>query len=467
MLHFLAIPLLVYWILGMYERSVWDAQEKLARSFMQRVQGEIALHQMATKDGLQIQRTVDNLFSSHSFQSLAVFDSDGRRVAFKGEKPPEGGDLSNITRVEVGPDKDVLRVTHWVRNEAPCQPCHALEKSYIGVIEGSLPLSSSISILGFSRHQIFLATAVAALFIFLVVTLFNYYFMTRPVQMIMDGMRRVKEGDLSVQVVLRRKDEMGRMAENFNEVVQSLREARRLLEERHQEGMTHAERLAAAGEIASGLAHEVKNPLAGISSALEVILSDPEPAPGHRDVLRQIHQEVRRVSGIINQLLDYVRPRQGRPDWVDLSLLISDLKSIFATQCRRKKVAFAVDSGEAAGRVFLDPDTLKQILLNMLQNALQAVKPGGQIALDIRPEPDRVRLVVRDDGEGMDETTRERIFHPFFTTKPGGTGLGLAIVARQIREMDGTIEVESAPGKGAAFTLTLPRKGTNENSHRG
>jgi len=468
-LHFLAIPLLVWWVLGLYEHSMWEAQEKLGRTFLQRVQDEIAVHQMATRDSLQIQKTIDHMYASHSFTALTVYDDDGRRVAFKGDDAGTGMRLEDVTRMEVGPQKDVMKVTHWVRNDPPCQPCHEKSKAYIGVIEGAMPLSRSIRVFGFSRIQVFLATAIASVLIFAIVTLFNFFSIIRPVQRIMDGMRKVKEGDLSARIALDRPDEMGQMARNFNEVVSSLRIAREELEQRHQEDMTRAEQLATVGEIASGLAHEVKNPLAGISSALEVVLSDPEPLPMHRDVLIQIQGEIHRISSIFSQLLDYARPRRGHPDWVDLNIVVADLKAIFTPQCLKKRAAFQVE-GDAAwtGRIFLDPDALKQVLFNLLQNALQAVRPGGTIRLDVKNAgEDRIEFRVSDDGEGMDEATRARIFQPFFTTKSGGTGLGLAIVARLAREMGGEIAVESEPGRGSVFSVTLPREHRHEDPHRG
>ena len=453
----------------MYERSVWDAQEKLAHTFLQRIQDEIAVHQMASRDSLQIQKTVDHLYASHSFSTLTVYDDDGRRVAFKGKDSGTGMRLEDVTRMEVGSLSDMMKVTHWVKNDAACQPCHGSTKTYIGVIEGVLPLSRSIRIFGFSRIQVFLATAIASVLIFAIVTLFNYFSIIRPVHMIVDGMRRVKDGDLTAKITLDRQDEMGQMARNFNEVVAALRQARQELELRHEEDMTRAEQLATVGEIASGLAHEVKNPLAGISSALEVVLSDPDPLPVHRDVLIQIQGEIHRISSIFSQLLDYARPRRGRPDWVDLNMLTADLKAIFSPQCLKKRAVFRVE-GDAAWmeRIFLDPDALKQVLFNLLQNALQAVRPGGSIRLDVTASgEDRIEFRVSDDGEGMDEATRARIFQPFFTTKSGGTGLGLAIVARLVREMGGDIVVASEPGRGSMFSVTLPREHTHEDPHRG
>jgi signal transduction histidine kinase len=278
----------------------------------------------------------------------------------------------------------------------------------------------------------------------------------------MNAMKRVKEGDLNVQIPIKRKDELSTMSVNFNQVVNSLKSAKQELERRHQTDMYRAEQLASVGEIAAGLAHEVKNPLAGIKSALEVVVSETNEESPHKDILKQIIEETDRIAAIINNLLDYARPRPAKPEWCDVQMLVSDLNHIFSPQCQKHRVAFQVNSPEQPGSIYVDSQELRQVLINILRNALEAVDGSGAIRMDVRAAEKEIGFSIFDNGMGMDRATQEKIFQPFFTTKTAGTGLGLAIVSRLVKDMGGTLHLNSKPGEGTRFDVVLPREASVE-----
>ena len=214
------------------------------------------------------------------------------------------------------------------------------------------------------------------------------------------------------------------------------------------------EALAAVGEMAAGLAHEVRNPLGAIHGAVQVLLTETDTRRA-REMLEVIQEETARLGRVVGEFLDYARPSTRRREAVDLAdLARSALRSAEAAgQGVRATVRVADGTPPAAG----DPDQLQRAVGNILRNAREAAGPGGSIRVDVAPEgSDRVAIRIEDDGPGIPTEALPRLFQPFYTTKPGGTGLGLALVHRLIEAHGGEVRVDARPDLGAAFTLILP-----------
>ncbi|HSP05650.1 MAG TPA: ATP-binding protein, partial [Acidobacteriota bacterium] len=445
LLHLFALPLLLYQYMVHFEEPVWEA---LGQSMLAELQNRIAVHQLTGGNNVQeVQKAVDEFSKVYRFTSLRVYNAKGELRASHGvyKAGPKPADSVDVIIV---PQGQVLDVTHWVHNTPSCQRCHAPAQQYIGVIEASISVTDVASRLGGQRKRAVFVAFATLLGVFGLISLFHYIFVVRPVKSIKKTLDKIKEGDFSVRVPVKRGDELGLIARNINEMVESLSNARRVLEEQHRERMIRAEQLATVGEIAAGLAHEVKNPLAGISSALEVLVAETDNDWPNRDVLLQIIEEAHRIAGTINRLLDYARPNRNAPDWWDLFMITTDIQSFFGPQCQKRKVKFETKLSENAGRMFVDAGELKQVLMNILLNALDAVESGGAIRLEVEEKKEDVLFRVIDNGPGMDASVRERIFQPFYTTKSNGTGLGLAIALRSVKDMGGTLRVESQMGQG-------------------
>ncbi|GBC78466.1 Sensor protein ZraS [bacterium HR08] len=223
--------------------------------------------------------------------------------------------------------------------------------------------------------------------------------------------------------------------------------------------MARAEQLALIGEMAAGLAHEVKNPLAGMKGALEIILEDlPEENP-HRSVLRHVLEEIQRINRIITDLLDYARPRPPAHVRTDLNRLVEHVVSATRVQlANNHRITLEFQPAPELPSLIADPDELQKVVLNLLLNAIQAVREDGHILVRTSYDPQEraIKLSVTDNGEGIPPENLDKIFRPFFTTKKRGTGLGLATCQRIVAGYGGTITVTSEVGKGSTFTVTLP-----------
>lgn len=227
--------------------------------------------------------------------------------------------------------------------------------------------------------------------------------------------------------------------------------------EDHLSRMQRAERLATFGQLVASIAHELRNPLGVIESSLFLIrrrLGDPQE--GVKRHLDKIDAQVRLSNRIINNLLDMVRERPGAPRTVVAGSLVRVALEDFAPpEAARVEV---VESPEAdTVQVHADPDHVRQILVNLLANALEASAPEGSVRVTLRLEPAQVHLLVNDSGAGIDERVRHRLFEPLVTTKARGIGLGLALCRRLAERNGGSLTLSTGDLPGAAFDLALPR----------
>jgi len=237
--------------------------------------------------------------------------------------------------------------------------------------------------------------------------------------------------------------------------------------------MRERDRLAVLGQMAAGLAHEVKNPLGAIKGAAQ-LLSDPpagaELAPGASEFVSIILEEVERLDRVGGSVLDYARPSKGDPGPVDLNAVVRRTLHVMAAD-RLGSCDIVTELCEPLPPARADAEQLRQVLYNLVHNAIQALDGHGRITVYTRerPRPGEagssasgrawVEVAVKDDGPGISKQVRDSLFVPFVTTKHRGTGLGLAISQRMVEEMGGSIEVESQPGRGATFTVVLPALG--------
>jgi signal transduction histidine kinase len=225
-----------------------------------------------------------------------------------------------------------------------------------------------------------------------------------------------------------------------------------------EEKLTRAQHLAEIGQLAASLAHEIKNPLAGISGAAQII-RDAMPADDpHQPIVTEILGQINRLDATVKDLLQYARPTPPRAQNVALDDVVERVLTVLKKEPAVQRVRIEHEPAETAAVVFADEGQIEQLLINLILNAAQASEDGGVIHVDILAEADNVNLLVRDEGAGMTPEVRERTFEPFFTTKARGTGLGLTICRRIVEVHGGTIELNSEPDTGTTVTVSLPTK---------
>jgi signal transduction histidine kinase len=232
-----------------------------------------------------------------------------------------------------------------------------------------------------------------------------------------------------------------------------LERANRELEESF-ERVKEADRLAAVGQLAAGLAHEIRHPLASIDGAINILENPESPENLQAEFRGIVRKECRRLSGLLTELLDFAKPRKPRLRSIDISSRLSEVAGL-ARSAAKTGIEVRIVA-EDLPLVECDEEQIKQVMLNLVMNAIDAMPQGGLVAVAARREGSEIALSVSDEGEGVPQELTSRIFDPFFTTREAGTGLGLAVVHQIVTQHRGRIEVSRNINKGARFTVHLP-----------
>ena len=255
-----------------------------------------------------------------------------------------------------------------------------------------------------------------------------------------------------VETLLRRRDyALGLVAERTQELRKSVVEL-----EQAQEKLVQATRLAAIGQLASAIGHELRNPLGVITNAHYLLRTALDRDDGKPDALRHLNTAEREVGAstlIVSDLLDYARAREPVTTAVDVPDLIDEVQGVMPAP---SEITVRRADADDVPRARADRDQLRQVLLNLLSNAYEAMPEGGTVSITTSSAGQKVRIAVADTGTGMDDETREQIFEPFFTRKTRGIGLGMSVTKRIVDTHQGTISIESALGMGTTFTIELP-----------
>ena len=228
-----------------------------------------------------------------------------------------------------------------------------------------------------------------------------------------------------------------------------------------QSRLRRAERLATLGQVAAGIAHEIRNPLVGIGSTTSLLLDDTDPTDARRPDLAVILQETKRLDRIVNQIIDYARPREIVAFAFDMAQLVQEVMKVLDEPLTRKQATIRLSAPDAPYTIQADRDQLKQVLLNVLQNAIEASPSGGTITVTLvqqaRGVEPGLEVTVADRGTGISPTHLPHVFEPFFTSgKPQGTGLGLAICRNILEAHGGEIALDSEVGRGTTVRVWAP-----------
>jgi hypothetical protein len=311
------------------------------------------------------------------------------------------------------------------------------------------------------QHDNFINRVVATSLVFFLgisITIFLARGYTAPINNLADGVRRVADGDLSVTFPVKTGDEIGELAKNCNEMVEKLRE-REILEKRLYE----AEHLSRVGQLASGIAHEIRNPLNYISLAVDHLKSEFQascPDKGERFVAiaDKIKEEVRRANYMVVNFMNFGRPLKLRIAELSYPDLIDKILPLLEEKLAEQRVTVRTAIPADLPPLRADGEMLRNCIFNFVTNAAQAMPDGGTVTLGAScdREQNRFLLTFADEGCGIREEDLPKIFQPWYTSREAGIGLGLAITERIVREHGGEIRVASTVGTGTTFTVALP-----------
>jgi signal transduction histidine kinase len=281
---------------------------------------------------------------------------------------------------------------------------------------------------------------------------------SRPLQRITLAAVQVTEGEYGTEVDLRRSnDEIGLLAQSFNEMSRKMYSDIEQLQKLNEQ-LTRTEKLAAMGTLSAGVAHEVNNPLASISSLIQMMQSKGNLDDDTKEKLKLISEQIHRITQVTRDMMDFARVRPAAKSMIDINSIIETSLRLASFDKSFQKLNLKKHLAENLPEVFADKDQLQQVFLNLLLNARDAMPDGGELIINTNQNHKELRIEISDDGTGIDDASRKKIFDPFFTTKQAGkgTGLGLAVCYGIITAHGGKIEVSGNESSGTSFLISLP-----------
>ncbi len=357
-----------------------------------------------------------------------------------------------------------------IDNQKECQECHGTESEVIATINLCMTMEVAEQHIARNQKINLYNTIVTIVIVTLVLSILLSLLVNRPIKKLLKTMTDAEKGNLHARVKVTTSDELGILANQFNSMLTKLEKADKDIKKYHQEQMLRVDRLATVGEMAAGIAHEIKNPLAGLAGATQILSKEFPADDQRRGITEEMLKLINRLDKIIKDLLTF--SRKTEPELIVSSINEEIEKVLFfvTKQAEKSNIVINKELNEEIPRILMDPDRIQQVFLNIVLNALQAMTHGGTLHIStnmeiVEVESDDILIpgvyVVssfKDSGVGIPEDILQRIFKPLFTTKNQGTGLGLSISQKIIEEHRGKIIVESKEDIGTIFKVYLPKR---------
>ncbi|MGB3861756.1 MAG: ATP-binding protein [Candidatus Aminicenantaceae bacterium] len=426
-------------------------------------------HRMQEGKQEDVGRALQQIAGTEKIESLRIIDLTGKIL-----ESSQGSEIGNfipeiqITKLNelysTADKTPIPQINHIsenqsifaIQNRDECFVCHSPEKKIIALLEINLIETPTVEFIYKTQlRSVIISFLALGILIFITLRLFEKI-INRPLSQLKNKMKQVQGGNLRVQLRPLKNDDIGDLTQSFNIMVANLRQAKQQIEELHDRELEKAGHLASIGELAAGLAHEIKNPIAGIKGALEVINQRTDPADPQKEIFTEILQQIDRIYNIVQDLLSYARPREINLKPINPNECIQRAVTLAQSQIQDKDIKFHFEKSKEDIQILCDENKIQEVVLNLLINSIAAIEEKGEISIGLNQKNDRwLEIAIRDDGKGIKVEHLTQVFNPFFTTRRRGTGLGLSICKKIIEAHKGSIDVQSEEGKGTVFTIRL------------
>jgi two-component system NtrC family sensor kinase len=363
-----------------------------------------------------------------------------------------------------------------IYNEPSCHPCHPKNVNVLGVLDTMISLEEFDKEKAQLYNRMMLSGVISVIVLVFLSSLLLTRFVNRPIDKLLNATKTAALGNLDQTVGVKSHDELGELSDSFNNMIAELKRSRdaiegwtQTLEQRVQERtqelqqvqdqLVRAGKMAALGELAAGVAHEINNPLTGVLTFSSLMLKKTDEAHPWKKDLENIVQQTTRCRNIVRGLLDFARQRKPDKKECDIHTLIERTLTFVENQARFQNIKILKNLKPDMPMLSVDADQIQQVFMNIVINAADAMGgDGGTLSIKTDLNHGIAEISFSDTGCGISKENLSKLFTPFFTTKETGkgTGLGLAISYGIIHSHGGEIEAESEPGKGSAFRIKLP-----------
>jgi signal transduction histidine kinase len=282
---------------------------------------------------------------------------------------------------------------------------------------------------------------------------------TGPLQKLVEGTVRISKGDFTQTISVGSRDEIGDLARSFNEMTRDLLETRRRMEDANLK-LIQAEKLASIGRISASIAHEIRNPLTSVKLNIQKLMQNEHLNEEEKEHLSISQEGIGQIEKFIKELLNFTRVSDLNPERFSVVQIVEESLKMMRNSFQEKKIVLEKTFAADLPSVVVDGDKIRQVFLNILRNAVEAVEEGGKIGLALSRVKEngvaRIKVRISDDGCGIPEKDWENIFEPFYTTKPSGFGLGLSNARKIVEQHRGSLRVTKTKGKGTTFEIRIP-----------
>ena len=366
----------------------------------------------------------------------------------------------NASYYEKNEDRELLTHLQPLINQRECQRCHGSDHNIRGVLRISTSMKAVNEAIRSNRNRVIIISLITIILVGLVLEFLIRRVILKPVDGLIETMAKVEKGDLTARVDVDVDDELGRMGRSFNSMIMKLEEANKKLAAQHHLLMERTEKMASLGQLASGIAHEINNPLAGMFNCVRALRTDGDDKDLRGKYLGLIDKGLKRVEVIVKQLLGFAKEHrlEFSPNKVDDIIL--DTIKLVEYKMKKDNVYLRLDLNCNSNEYLIDYHHMQQVILNMVINAIQAMPDGGILSIRSVDLEKHIMLSISDTGIGITKENLSKIFDPFFTTKDVGvgSGLGLSVSYGIIEKLGGKIDVLSEVNKGTTFKITIPKR---------
>ncbi len=413
---------------------------------------------------------LQQIASQSDIKKIRIISTKGRilRSSEKDENgSPAGGQTFNNIKATISKKsqsniffiepKSTILGYGIIENKKDCLGCHSSKEKINGILEVNIDYSPASTLLQKSQITgIIIGVVFLTILTFIIFRLFEKL-INRPITQLKNKMKKVQEGSLDIELTPLKNDEIGSLTKSFNLMVRNLKEANNKIETLFKRQMEKAEHLASIGELAAGLAHEIKNPLAGMKGALEIINQKTEASDPKKEIFVEILFQIEKINDIIQDLLSYARPKEINISLIDPNECVENAIKLAKNQTNNKDIYFHFKGLEDGTLARIDSDKIQEVMLNMMLNSIYAIQKKGNVTIELHKKQNKeLEILFSDDGIGIKKEDLQKIFNPFYTTKFRGTGLGLSICKKIIEAHQGIVEVKSTEGRGTTFVIRLP-----------
>jgi signal transduction histidine kinase len=427
---------------------------------------------VAMKEGSpeKVQSTLQDIVLSNDIKNIRIINPQGK-ILRSSEKDEIGNSVEDYTLNNVNNflskrnqsnvifirPKSTIQGFRIIENRSECFSCHPPSEKINGILEVNIDYAPATSLLKKNQLKgVFIALVSLAILTFVIIRLFEKL-INRPISQLKDKMKKVQGGDLNIRISSLKMDEIGSLGESFNIMVKKLNEANHKIEKLFNKQMEKAEHLASIGELAAGLAHEIRNPIAGMKGALEIINQKTDISDPKKEIFTEMLLQIEKINNVIQDLLSYAKPKEMSVSLINPNECIQNAIKLARPQMNNKEIHFHFKGSENINHAHIDSDKIQEVMLNLMLNSISAIEKKGNISIELRKRnKQELEIKLSDDGAGIKKEHLPQIFNPFFTTKSRGTGLGLSICKKIIDAHNGSIDVKSEERKGTLFTIQLP-----------